>query len=202
MFNTILLAATEAGHAAAGHAAEAGASHEGIVDSIYWMLTEDFGLNGPAFIAQVINFLVVMALLWYFAYKPVVRTIDERQKKISDGIQFAEESKRQLAETEKRQAETLREANAEAQRILHEARERSSAYEEEQRAKVAGELAEMRRRAEESIRLEREKSLSEIRQEVARLVVLTSSKVLRSELTEEQKARLNQSATEQLAARN
>ncbi|MDP0500409.1 MAG: F0F1 ATP synthase subunit B [Verrucomicrobiota bacterium JB022] len=195
MLNLIFLAAAEA-----GHAAEAGAAPEGVIDSIYWMLTEDFGLNGPAFIAQVINFLLVMAALWFFAYKPVVKTIDERQKKISDGLQFAEESKRQLAETEKRQAETLREANAQAQAILHEARERAGAYEDEQRAKVANELTEMRRRAEDSIRLEREKSLSEIRQEVARLVVLTSSKVLRSELTEEQKARLNQSAAEQLAA--
>lgn len=190
MLDTILIAAVEAGHEVHAAAAEGGPVAE---------LARHFAVNWPAFIGQVVNFGLVATALWYFAYKPVVKTLDERQKKIADGLQFAEEAKRQLAETEKRQAETLREANSEAQRILADARARATTFEDEARAKLAQELIETRARAEEALRLEREQTLSEIRQEVARLVVLTSTKVLRRELTEEQKATFNQAAVTELA---
>ena len=165
-------------------------------------LVGQFGIDWKLILAQAINFIIVAFLLWRFAYKPVVVTLDERQRKIAEGLQFAEESKVQLAETEKRQAEVLREANAKAQEIFHEARESASRFEEKMKAETASQIEDMRRRAEEANELERQKMLTEVRQEIARLVVLTSGKVLRRELSDEEKTRIDQSAAEEISQLN
>jgi F-type H+-transporting ATPase subunit b len=158
-----------------------------------------FGIDWQLIIAQAINFIIVAFLLWRFAFKPVMATLDERQKKISEGLQFAEESKKQLAETEKKQGEVLREANNRAQEILHEAREKANQFEEKMKAETAAQIEEMRKRAEEANERERQKIMSEVREEIARLVVLTSAKVLRRELDEEERHRLDKAAAEEIA---
>jgi F-type H+-transporting ATPase subunit b len=158
-----------------------------------------FGIDWQLIVAQAINFVIVAFLLWRFAFKPVMATLEERQKKISEGLQFAEESKKQLAETEKKQGEVLREANNRAQEILHEAREKAGQFEEKMKAETAAQIEEMRKRAEEANERERQKILSEVREEIARLVVLTSAKVLRRELDEEERHRLDKAAAEEIA---
>lgn len=165
-------------------------------------LAGQFGIDLKLILAQAINFAVVAFLLWRFAFKPVMATLDERQNKIAEGLQFAEEAKTQLAETEKRQAEVLREANAKAQEILHEARENAARFEEKMKNETASQIEDMRRRADEANELEREKMLAEVRQEIARLVVLTSGKVLRRELSGEEKERLNKTAAEEISRLN
>ena len=165
-------------------------------------LAGQFGINIKLIAAQAVNFIVVAFLLWRFAFKPVMATLDERQDKIAAGLKFAEESKVQLEETEKRQAEVLREANREAQAILHESREKAQQFEVKMKAETSAQIEEMRRRADEANEQEREKILAEVRQEIARLVVLTSAKVLQRELSGEEKARLNTSAAEEIARLN
>lgn len=165
-------------------------------------LVGQFGLDLKLIIAQAINFAIVAYLLWRFAYKPVMVTLDERQRKIAEGLQFAEEAKTQLAETEKRQAEVLREANTQAQAILHEARENARQFEDKMKTETASQIEEMRKRADEANELERQKMLGEVRQEIARLVVLTSEKVLQRELGGDEKNRLNESAAREIARLN
>lgn len=172
-------------------AAAAGETEAGLIGK--------FGIDWQLIVAQAINFVIVAFLLWRFAFKPVMATLDERQKKISEGLQFAEESKKQLAETEKKQGEVLREANNRAQEILHEAREKAGQFEEKMKADTAAQIEEMRKRAEEANERERQKIMSEVREEIARLVVLTSAKVLRRELDEEERHRLDKAAAEEIA---
>lgn len=165
-------------------------------------LVGQFGIDLKLIAAQVVNFVVVAFLLWRFAFKPVIATLDERQDKIAAGLKFAEESKTKLAETEKRQAEVLREANRKAQEILHESRDKAQQFEDKMKAETAAQIEAMRQRAEEANEREREKMLTEVRQEIARLVVLTSGKVLQRELSGDEKSRLNASAAEEIARLN
>lgn len=165
-------------------------------------LVGQFGIDLKLIAAQVVNFVIVAFLLWRFAFKPVMVTLDERQDKIAAGLKFAEESKIRLEETEKRQAEVLREANRKAHEILHEARDKAQQFEEKMKSETAAQIEQMHRRAEEANERERQKILSEVRQEIARLVVLTSGKVLERELSGDEKSRLNQSAAEEIARLN
>ncbi|MFO7725151.1 MAG: F0F1 ATP synthase subunit B [Oceanipulchritudo sp.] len=165
-------------------------------------LAGQFGIDLKMIAAQAVNFIVVAFLLWRFAFKPVMATLDERQDKIAEGLKFAEESKARLEETEKRQEEVLREANRKAQEILLEARDKARQFEEKMKSETAGQIEEMRRRAEETNEQERQKMLAEVRQEIARLVVLTSGKVLQRELSGDEKSRLNNSAAEEITRLN
>jgi F-type H+-transporting ATPase subunit b len=165
-------------------------------------LVHTFGIDWKVIVAQAVNFVLVAFILWKLAFKPVIASLDERRQKIADGLQFAEEARQQLADAEKRQAETLREANANAQAILHAAHDKAKAFEEQMRRATTAELEEMRRRTTEANELERQKMLSEVRQEIARLVVLTSARVLQSELDETERTRIAAAASREIAAMN
>lgn len=158
-----------------------------------------FGVTWPTLIAQMINFCIVAALLYFLAVKPVARTLDERQQKIADGLQYAEEMKTQLAEAERERAEKIKEAAQDAQRILGEAREQSKEMIEHKTQEAAAQAESIIRKASEATELERQKMLSDVRQEVARLVVATTSSVLSKELSEEDKQSFSDAAAKELA---
>ena len=161
-----------------------------------------FGLDIRFLVAQIVNFGIVAILLYKFAYKPVLATIEERQKKISDGLQYAEEMKAKLAAAEKAHAATLQKAQQEAQTILGEARETAKLYLDKQTEAAAGKSEEIIAKAKEAIDLERNKMLTEVRGEVVRLVIDTTSKVLTKDLSEDEKSRFSKSAAEELATVN
>lgn len=184
-FSIVFLAAAETAHGAE-------ASSEGLAGT--------FGLDVSLIVAQGLSFLIVAFLLWRFAFKPVMATMEEREAKISQGLTDAEKAKQQLESAEREKAEKLKEANGSAQTILQEARTQAEEFAAKQKETLEGELAEKRRRADEAIALEREKVLNEARADIARLVVLTSGKVLQKELSDEERSRLNAAAAREMAS--
>ncbi|MGF1484247.1 MAG: F0F1 ATP synthase subunit B [Opitutales bacterium] len=162
----------------------------------------EFGIKLEVIIAQAINFGIVAALLYFLAIRPVLSTINERQKKIADGLQYAEEMKSKLADAEKQHAETLREASQEAQRILEDAKSSAKQLQETQRQEAVNQAETILAKAREATAREREQILAEVRQEIARLVVETSEKVLTQELSPEQRERFNAAAAKEVASRN
>ncbi|MEM8867894.1 MAG: F0F1 ATP synthase subunit B [Verrucomicrobiota bacterium] len=158
-----------------------------------------FGVKWSTLIAQMINFGLVALVLYFLAVKPVAKTLDERQQKIADGLQYAEEMKTQLAEAERECSEKIKEAAVEAQHLLGEAREQSKAMIEQKTQEAAAQAEAIIRKASEATENERQKMLSDVRQEVARLVVATSSKVLSRELSDSEKTTYADSAAKELA---
>lgn len=163
-------------------------------------ITGKFGVTWPTLIAQMVNFILVAIVLYKFAVKPVAATLDERQQKIADGLQYAEEMKAQLAAAERERAEKIKEAAAEAQRILTESREQSKEMIEQKTQEAAAQAEAIIRKASEATELERQKMLSDVRQEVARLVVATSAKVLARDLSDTEKQTFSDSAAKELAS--
>ena len=163
-------------------------------------LAENFGLNGRFLLAQIINFIIVAALLYKFAFKPIIETIDQRQKEISEGLEFAEEAKAKLADSEKQHAATIQKAQQESQSIIATARDNAKTYERKQPQEATAKAEEIIAKAKEAIELEKTKMLKEVREEVTRLVVETSSKVLSKDLTDDDKSRFSKSAAEELSS--
>lgn len=162
-------------------------------------LAGQFGVQWSFLFAQIFSFAVVAYLLYRFGFKPVLSTIDERQKKIADGIQYAEEMKAKLAEAEKQHQETLKNAAAQADKIIGEARDTATALIDKQTKEATQRSEEIIRKGQESIELDRKKMLAEAREEIARLVVLTSSRVLSRELSEEERSRYGSAAAKELS---
>lgn len=179
------------------HAAEAAAAH-GEAASGITKITQDFGISVPFILAQVLNFSVVAFILWRFAFKPVLATLDERQQKIASGLRYAEEMKAKLEAVQQEIAASAKRAQLEATRIIDEARKSAKEFLDKQTQESAAKANDILAKAQQAIELEKKKMLAEARTEIARLVVATTQRVLAKELSEAERSRYNESATHEL----
>ncbi len=161
-------------------------------------LQSQFGIEGSYLLMQIISFSILAFVLYRFFFKPVLATMDERQSKIADGLRFAEEMKAKLADAEAQHAETLRKASLEAQRLVDEARTAAKELIERETRATTEKTQGMLARAEQAIDLERRKMVADVREEIARLVALTASRVLSRELTSDERKRYAESAAREL----
>ena len=154
----------------------------------------DFGINVPGVLAQMLSFSVVAYVLWRFAFKPVLATIDERQKKIDSGLKYAEEMKTKLEAAHQESATLVKQAQHEGVKIVEAARQTAKEFLDKQ-TKRAGDLLA---KAQQAIELEHKKMLDQARGEIARLVVATTQRVLAKELSDVERARYNEAASREL----
>lgn len=161
---------------------------------------ETFGFDVRIFLSQVISFVIVALVLRRFAYKPILQILEERRQRIAEGLLNAEKIKQQLAEAEQRHAEILAKANAQAQKMIDEARESSAhiAERKQQEAVVAAE--QIMAKAREASAIEHERTMTELKRELGRLVVNTTAKVTGKVLTPEDQRRLQDEAARQIAS--
>lgn len=159
---------------------------------------EQFGVNWQSFGAAVLNFALVAGVLYYFALRPVLKTLDARNAKIAEGLRFSDEMKAKLAEAEKAYQARLAEAATAAAAIGREASEHAKAFEERAMKDAAARAADLLRRAGEKIEQERGQMFASLRAEVSALVVETTAKVLAHELTPEEKQRFNTAAAAEI----
>jgi len=108
--------------------------------------------------------------------------------------------KEKLAEAEKKEADTFRQAREEAKKILEETRQSAKVLMEKNSQEAIAKAEQILKKAEQRISQERIAMFTEVRQEITRLVVLTTGKVLRKELTEQDKTQFSESAARELAA--
>ncbi len=159
-----------------------------------------FGFNFVLFFSQCVSFVIVAFLLNRFAYRPIIQVLEARRAKIAEGLANAEKIKTQLAAAEAERTEILTKANAEAQKMIEEARASASALAEKRLQQSIADAEGIVTKAQEATALERERIFSELRKEVGRLVVDTTAKVTGKVLTAEDQARLNEEAARQVAA--
>jgi F-type H+-transporting ATPase subunit b len=159
---------------------------------------QDFGISWPFLLAQVLNFSVVAFLLWRFAFKPVLATLDERQKKIASGLQYADEMKVKLEALQQESVASAKRSQVEASKVIDEARKSAKEFLDKQTQEAGAKASDMLVKAQQVIELEKKKMLAEARTEIARLVVATTQKVLSKELSESDQSRYNESAAREL----
>jgi len=158
-----------------------------------------FGVKPGLLIAQIINFAIVSFIVYTFGIKPVLATVDERNKKISDGLKYAEETKKKLADTEVQQAEILKQASLEGKKVIAEARDTAKAVVEKASQDASRSAEDILKKGQAAIALEHQQMLGELRREVATLVVTTANRVLGRDLTAEERARFNASAAQDMS---
>src|SRR6266705_2292388 len=115
-----------------------------------------FGWNPWLFFSQVISFAIVAFLLTRFAYRPILAVLEERRRRIEEGLLNAEKIKKQLAEAEQRHADILAKANAEAQKMIDAARESSAHIAERKQQEAIAAAEQIITKARESSAIEHE----------------------------------------------
>lgn len=161
---------------------------------------ETFGWDLKIFLSQVISFVIVALILRQFAYKPILKVLEERRERIAEGLLNAEKIKQQLAEAEQRHAEILAKANAQAQKMIDDARESAEHVGERKQQEAIAAAEQILAKAREATAIERERVMAELKRELGRLVVNTTAKVTGKVLTSEDQRRLQDEASRQLAS--
>ena len=161
---------------------------------------ETFGFDWKIFLSQVISFVIVALVLRRFAYKPILAVLEERRQRIAEGLLNAEKIKQQLAEAEQRHGEILAKANAQAQKMIDEARESAEHVGARKQQEAIAAAEQIIAKAQEASAIERERVMMELKRELGRLVVDTTAKVTGKVLTSEDQRRLQEEASRQIAS--
>ncbi|MFT3783457.1 MAG: F0F1 ATP synthase subunit B [Nibricoccus sp.] len=156
------------------------------------------GITLPNLLAQIVNFAVVAFLLYKFAWKPVLATLAERQNKIESGLKYAEDMKAQLASAQQENAALLKAAQAEATKVIEEARKTAKDFSDKIQKEATDRANDQMAKAQQAIELEHKKMLADARGEIARLVVSTTERVLAKKLSEADRAGFNEAAAKEL----
>jgi F-type H+-transporting ATPase subunit b len=176
------------------------ATHSSETPNALTQLTDTFGLSVPAVLAQMVSFCVVAWILWQFAFKPVLATINERQRTIQSGLDYAEEMKAKLAAAQQESAALIKNAQTEATKIVDEARKTAKEFLDKQMQEATVRANDTIAKAQQAIELEHKKMLADARGEIARLVVTTTERVLAKKLTDSDRAAYNDTATRELTS--
>ena len=133
-------------------------------------------------IAQLMSFAVFVWFTMKFIWPPLVRAMDERKTKIADGLAAAERGQHEQELAEKRAAERLHEAKAQAAEIKANAEKQGAMIIEEARLKAQEEGARQLAAAQAEIEQETNKAREQLRHKVAELSVMGAEKILRKEI--------------------
>ena len=163
-------------------------------------ITTRFGVTKELFISQLIAFLVVAFLLKKFAYQPVLTMLEERRQRIAEGMENAEKIKEELASTEVARKKILEEANVTANKLIEEARAAAAQVQEKESQKAVAQAEQIITQAREASSADHARMLAELKQEIGGLVVKTTAQVVGKVLTPEDQKRLVDEANREMAS--
>ncbi len=145
--------------------------------------------SGPI-LWTILNFLILLLLLWKVAWKPILNALSAREQSINDALDRAEtarlDAERTLADNQK----ALQKADEEAQRVLRESREYSERVRSEAAAKAQEESRRLVEQAQQEIERSKQQALTELRGEVANLAVTATERILNESLDGDRQRRL------------
>ncbi|HEX3625884.1 MAG TPA: F0F1 ATP synthase subunit B [Verrucomicrobiae bacterium] len=160
----------------------------------------ELGIEWRALVAQTISFAVVFFVLWRYAYKPIFDMLQARREKIAEALANAEKIKTDVARTEAERQRILADAGDRANKLIEEGREAAARVREQETQKAIASAEQIVAKAREAAAQERTQMLAQLKREVGRLVVQTTTSVTGKILTPDDQRRLAQETEKQLAA--
>jgi F-type H+-transporting ATPase subunit b len=160
---------------------------------------EMLGIHWTKLIIQTISFSIVLFVLWKLAYKPIFQILDARKAKIAEGLAGADKIKAELAKTEADRQKVLADAGELANKVIADARAAASRVADVETQKAIASAEQIITKAREAAAQERAAMLAELKREVGRLVVQTTTTVTGKVLTADDQRRLAEETQKQLA---
>jgi F-type H+-transporting ATPase subunit b len=138
----------------------------------------ELGVNFPVLLGQVVNFVILFALLYFAAFKPIMRLLDERSKKIKEGLEQAETIKTQAEAAEEAVKAKLEEASKEGETRIARATKVGEELKSQAQVEAKKEADALIVRARVEIQQERDEAVAELRKEFADLTIMAAEKVI------------------------
>ena len=127
-------------------------------------------------------FVLLILLLKKYAWKPILKALDEREKSIESALSQAQEARSKIEDLQKDQEQIIREAKKERELILNEAKKLAEEYRSQQQKVVNEEMAQKMLRVKESIEMEKRAAINELKENVAILSVEIAEGILEKKL--------------------
>ncbi len=143
---------------------------------------QDLGINVPSLIIFLVNFLILLGILYLFAFKPILRIMDQRAERISESLEAAKRASDEAAHSREDMERRMGEARVEGQRLIEQAREMAERYRTEERERARQEAEAFIVRAREDIQRERDAAIQEVRSHFADLAIAAAEKVIERSL--------------------
>jgi F-type H+-transporting ATPase subunit b len=161
-------------------------------------IANTFGVDWPHLAAQVISFGIVCFLLHRFAYRPILRMLEERRQQIADGLADREKIRIELAETEAHRQEILMQADARATQVIEEAHGAAARVSESETQKAIAAAEQIMVKSRDAASREHARMLSELKKQVGLLVVQATTRVTGKILTPDDQRRMAEETVKQL----
>lgn len=130
-------------------------------------------------IAQIVNFLILVFLLWHFLYKPVTRVMDEREQKIEDRIEEAKRKEEEAEEEKKEYEDKQAELERKRESMIGEAKKEAEEKRKELIGRARKEAEEARRRWSQAVEREKEAFLRDLKRRAVHEIYRTTGEVIR-----------------------
>lgn len=157
-------------------------------------ILSDFGVQPILLLAQVVNFLVLLFILQKLLYKPILKILEDRKRKIEESLSNAEKIQKELEQTEARREQVINEAIEESKKIVAEANIAAAQIHSDAQTKSKADAEVMMDQAMQMISGEKEKMKTEIKGEVAAMISMSMEKVLGRALDSKMQQRLVEDA--------
>ncbi len=153
-------------------------------------IAKQFGIEPVLLLAQIVNFLIILFVLKKFFYKPIVKMLDDRKKRIEESLKNADTIEEKLKATEEKTAKILDDARSQTQVIITGAKEEAQRIYDQasQDAKSAGE--ELLEQAKDQLEKQKQDMKQEIEKETMVLVTDVVEKVLAKNLSQKEKQQM------------
>jgi F-type H+-transporting ATPase subunit b len=145
---------------------------------------EALGINLGFFIFQILNFTILVILLYAWAYRPIVNMLEKRRATIASGLEDANVAAQARANAEKEAREIVAKAQAEANQKIREATERAETAARDVQAQAEAEAGKVREAALAEAALERDRILADLRGQIAALAMAAAQKIIGEALDE------------------
>ncbi len=162
---------------------ETSASHE-VAEGPIGAVAGQFGLNGTIFAAQLVNFLIVLVVLWIFVYKPITRMLEERSEKIEKSVKQADEIEERLKKIETEKQSVILEAKKEAQAIAEKAQVDSEKRSNETIEAAKREVERVIAKGKQQLGAEKTEMLREMRKDIVDIAMKAAARIVQDAVDE------------------
>ena len=147
-------------------------------------------INTDTIIFTLINTLIIFLLYKFLLHNKVMEVMDKRKEKINSEIKAAEKAQADAESAKAEYAAKLKESKEEAAQIVSAAVKRAGERENQIIAEAQQEAANLKKKAEESIELEKKKAINEIKDQISDIVIMASEKVCEKEISKSDNEKL------------
>lgn len=140
------------------------------------------GINGTLFVFQLVNFAIVMAVLWFLILKPLTKKMAERQKMINDSVDNVKKIESNLGMSERKYQEKIDQAKVDANKLIEKAQQEAVQVAETMKEKTKKDIEQLVEAARKNIKTERDESINELKQSAAELIIAAAEKILSAKI--------------------